>query len=108
MTIIDIYEIRPRRDWCHTPVRGRGHQFRVNRVAPRTGVGLVGEELILPRSVLVPKELVLGRVVLGGEELVLLPCQFLSLWQRHESLSVLKKMQKLKWRREDEEFHFWP
>ena len=109
MTARDVYEFRPRRDWCHTPVRGRGHQFRVNRVAPRTGVGLVGEELILPRSVLVPKELVLGRVVLGGEELVLFPCQLLSLWQRHESLSVLKKVQKLKkWRTNDEEFHFWP
>ena len=60
------------------------------RVTPGTGVGLVGEELILG-VVLVPKELVLPRVVLGGEELVLLPCQLLPLWQRHESLSVLKK-----------------
>ena len=76
----------------------------MNRVAPGTRVGLVGEKLVLPRVVLVPKELVLGRVVLGGEELVLLPRQLLSLWQRHESLSVLKKMQKLKkWRREDED-----
>ena len=63
----------------------------MDRVTPGTRVGLVGEELILG-VVLVPKELVLARVVLGGEELVLLPSQLLPLWQRHESLSVLKKM----------------
>ena len=79
----------------------------MNRVAPGTRVGLVGEELILARVVLVPKELVLGRVVLGGEELVLLPRQLLSLWQRHESLSVLKNGCHYK-EDEDEKFHFWP
>ena len=63
----------------------------MDRVTPGTRVGLVGEELILG-VVLVSKELVLAGVVLGGEKLVLLSCQLLSLWQRHESLSILKKM----------------